>query len=201
MKTKTKALLLSLCAILLVVTSVFGTMAYLTSQADVSNTFSVGKVNITMDEEDVDNSTSGASRDTSNAYLLMPGSTYPKDPIVHVRPDSESCYIFVKVENGIAAFEAATVAGGYTNIAGQISANGWTPLDGVANVYYKEYVKGQEATDLTVFKELKIADDANDTSGWDQINGKTIDVTAYAVQHASFNTAEKAWAETFGKGN
>lgn len=200
MKTKTKALLLSLCAILLVVTSVFGTMAYLTSQADVSNTFSVGKVNITMDEEDVDNSTSGASRDTSNAYLLMPGITYPKDPIVHVRPDSESCYIFVKVENGIAAFEAAT-AGDYTNIAGQISANGWTPLDGVANVYYKEYVKGQEATDLTVFTELKIADNANDTSGWDQIDDLTINVTAYAVQHASFDTAEEAWAETFGKGN
>mgnify|MGYP005890042469 CR=1 FL=1 len=200
MKTKTKALLLSLCAILLVVTSVFGTMAYLTSQADVSNTFSVGKVNITMDEEDVDNSTSGASRDTSNAYLLMPGITYPKDPIVHVRPDSESCYIFVKVENGIAAFEAAT-AGDYTNIAGQISANGWTPLDGVANVYYKEYVKGQEATDLTVFTELKIADNANDTSGWDQIDDLTINVTAYAVQHASFNNAEEAWAETFGKGN
>ena len=200
MKTKTKALILSLCAILLVVTSVFGTMAYLTSQADVSNTFSVGKVNITMDETDVDNSTSGASRDTSNAYLLMPGSTYPKDPIVHVRADSESCYIFVKVENGIAAFEAAT-AGDYTNIAGQISANGWTSLNGVANVYYKEYVKGQEATDLTVFTELKIADDANDTSGWDQIDGKTIDVTAYAVQKASFDTAEEAWAETFGKGN
>ena len=135
MKAKTKALILSLCAILLVVTSVFGTMAYLTSQADVSNTFSVGKVNITMDETDVDNSTSGASRDTSNAYLLMPGSTYLKDPIVHVRADSESCYIFVKVENGIAAFEAATVADGYTNIAGQISANGWTSLNGVANVY------------------------------------------------------------------
>lgn len=200
MKTKTKALILSLCAILLVVTSVFGTMAYLTSQADVSNTFSVGKVNITMDETDVDNSTSGASRDTSNAYLLMPGSTYPKDPIVHVHADSESCYIFVKVENGIAAFEAAT-AGDYTNIAGQISANGWTSLNGVANVYYQEYTKGQEATDLTVFTELKIADNANDTSGWDQIDSKTINVTAYAVQHASFDTAEEAWAETFGKGN
>lgn len=200
MKTKTKALLLSLCAILLVVTSVFGTMAYLTSQADVSNTFSVGKVNITMDEEDVDNSTSGASRDTSNAYLLMPGSTYPKDPIVHVRPDSESCYIFVKVENGIAAFEAAT-AGGYTNIAGQISANGWTSLNGVDNVYYQKYNKDQATTDLKVFKELKIADDANDTSGWDQIDDLTINVTAYAVQAEGFNTAEKAWAETFGKGN
>ena len=201
MKAKIKALILSLCAILLVVTSVFGTMAYLTSQADVSNTFSVGKVNITMDETDVDNSTSGASRDTSNAYLLMPGSTYLKDPIVHVRADSESCYIFVKVENGIAAFEAATVADGYTNIAGQISANGWTSLNGVANVYYQEYTKGQEATDLTVFTELKIADNANDTSGWDQIDSKTINVTAYAVQHASFDTAEEAWAETFGKGN
>ena len=32
MRTKTKALTLSLCAVLLVVTTVFATMAYLTSQ-------------------------------------------------------------------------------------------------------------------------------------------------------------------------
>ena len=77
MKTKTKALILSLCAILLVVTSVFGTMAYLTSQADVSNTFSVGKVNITMDETDVDNSTSGASRLVTRIAVGPPAATRP----------------------------------------------------------------------------------------------------------------------------
>ena len=40
MKTKRKALLLTFCAVLLVVASVLGTIAYLTSQDEVKNTFS-----------------------------------------------------------------------------------------------------------------------------------------------------------------
>ncbi len=200
MKAKTKALILSLCAILLVATSVLGTMAYLTSQDSVTNTFTVGKVNITLDETDVDSApgSSGPSRDQSNAYHLIPGSTYTKDPIIHVRGDSESCYVFVKVENDLAAFEAPTTADGYTNIAGQILDNGWLSLTGVANVYYKPYVKGQAETDLTVFTELKIADEANDVSGWGAIDGKTITVTGYAVQAENFADAKAAWDATFG---
>ena len=50
MKTKRKALLLSLCAVLLVVASVMGTMAYLTSTDTVTNTFTVGNVQIKLDE-------------------------------------------------------------------------------------------------------------------------------------------------------
>ena len=50
MKTKSKALLLTLCAVLLVAASVMGTMAYLTSTDKVENTFTVGNVKITLDE-------------------------------------------------------------------------------------------------------------------------------------------------------
>ncbi len=74
MKKTSKALLLSLCAVLLVTASVLGTMAYLTSQDQVVNTFTVGNVAITLDEKDVDNSTPGENdRDKANAYKLMPG--------------------------------------------------------------------------------------------------------------------------------
>lgn len=44
MKTRSKALLLTLCAVLLVAASVLGTMAYLTSTDEVTNTFTVGQV-------------------------------------------------------------------------------------------------------------------------------------------------------------
>ena len=54
MKKKTKALMLVLCAVLLVTASVLGTMAYLTSTDQVVNTFTVGKVAITLDEAQVD---------------------------------------------------------------------------------------------------------------------------------------------------
>ena len=57
MKTKRKALLLSLCAVLLVVASVMGTMAYLTSSDTGTNTFTVGKVAIKRDEPAVTNPT------------------------------------------------------------------------------------------------------------------------------------------------
>lgn len=53
MKTKSKALLLTLCAVLLVAASVMGTMAYLTSTDKVENTFTVGNVKITLDEAKV----------------------------------------------------------------------------------------------------------------------------------------------------
>ena len=82
MKTKSKALLLTLCAVLLVAASVLGTMAYLTSTDTVTNTFTVGKVEIKLDETDVTNP--NGPRVKANSYKLMPGTTYTKDPTVTV---------------------------------------------------------------------------------------------------------------------
>ena len=95
MKTKSKALLLTLCAVLLVAASVLGTMAYLTSTDTVTNTFTVGKVEITLDETDVTNPT--GPRVKANSYKLMPGTTYTKDPTVTVKAGSEESYVRMKV--------------------------------------------------------------------------------------------------------
>lgn len=201
MKTKNKALLLTLCAVLLVAASVMGTMAYLTSRDAVVNTFSVGSISMSLDEQDVDNSTAGENdRDKANAYHLLPGHTYVKDPIIHIDAASEDAWIFVKVENGISAYEAATAEGDYTNIADQIVANGWTALDGVAGVYYKEYTKNQADKDLEVFANFKVADNAESVEGWANITADThkINVTGYAVQKDGFQTALAAWNATFG---
>lgn len=100
MKTKSKALLLTLCAVLLVAASVLGTMAYLTSSAEVKNTFTVGKVEIKLDEAKVNAdgiSEEGAARVTANSYKLMPGTTYTKDPTVTVLKGSEDSYVRMKV--------------------------------------------------------------------------------------------------------
>lgn len=195
MKKKTKALMLVLCAVLLVTASVLGTMAYLTSTDKVVNTFTVGKVAITLDEAKVNadgTPVAGAARVKENAYHLLPGHGYTKDPTVHVQANSESSFIFVKVENGIASYE------GSPTIAAQIAANGWTLLDGVENVYYKAYTKSAEITNLPVFGHFTIADNANDVAGWNNISGADVTVTAYAVQMSGFNTAIEAWNATFG---
>lgn len=100
MKTKSKALLLTLCAVLLVAASVLGTMAYLTSTDTVTNTFTVGKVEIKLDEAKVNADgipVEGAARVTENSYKLMPGNTYTKDPTVTVLKGSEDSYVRMKV--------------------------------------------------------------------------------------------------------
>ena len=100
MKTKSKALLLTLCAVLLVTASVLGTMAYLTSTDKVENTFTVGNVKITLDEAKVEadgTAVTPAERVKENNYKLLPGHTYTKDPTVTVKAGSESSYVRMKV--------------------------------------------------------------------------------------------------------
>lgn len=103
MKTRNKALLLMLCAVMLVAASVLGTMAYLTSTDTVENTFTVGSVKITLDEADVklDGTLNSEKRVQENKYHLLPGHTYIKDPTVTVLKDSEDSYVrmIVTVEN------------------------------------------------------------------------------------------------------
>lgn len=205
MKTKSKALLLTLCAVLLVAASVLGTMAYLTSQDTVTNTFTVGNVAITLDEAKVNPDgtlVAGADRVKANEYKLMPGHTYTKDPTVHVAAGSENSYIFVKVENGIADFEAGEDPG-YEPIAKQMETLGWAKLttsDG-SEVYYKPYDTSKTesaSTELIVFNNFKIAGDANTKNGWGGITAAKVIVNAYAVQMDGFDDAAAAWAATFG---
>ena len=199
MRTKTKALALALCAVLLVVTTVFVTMAFLTSQDSVKNTFTVGNVAITLDELDVDDDANkadnvtaadGTTRDKANQYKLIPGKSYTKDPTIHVDGSSESCWLFVKVQNGLENAEAA----GDTTIAAQMKANGWNAVAGESGVYAYENIvpAGADVADVIVFKSFTIAGDADVKA----FQGAAINVTAYAVQSEGFKSAAEAWASS-----
>ena len=199
MKKKTVALLLAL--VLVFGMAVGGTVAYLTSKDAVVNTFTVGSVAITLDETDVDNSTEGENdRDQENAYKLMPGLEYVKDPIVHVDTTSEDCYLFVTVVDEIAAIQAADT------VATQMAKKGWKAVDGVANTFvYVGTAEGATAplavtkgSNITVFETFTITGDVdNDTLA--TYEGKTITVTAYAVQKDGFEgkTAAYIWNTAF----
>ena len=193
MRTKTKALALALCAVLLVVTTVFVTMAFLTSKDTVTNTFTVGKVTITLDEADVDNSktdTTTEGRDKANKYHLIPGHTYDKDPTIHVADNSEDCWLFVTVKNGLLNAEDAS---GNT-IAKQMEANGWEKVTG-ATVdgidVYAHTAKQVAGADVVVFDTFKIAG----TTDVSLYKDAEIVVTAYAIQADGFATAAAAWAD------
>lgn len=197
MKAK-KVLTLILCLVLVAALSVVGTLAYLTSSDTVTNTFSVGKIEIKLDEYKTDEygtADTTAKRVKENAYLLVPGHTYSKDPTVHVKSDSEAAYLFVKVTNGIAAIEADTT------IAAQIEANGWEPLAGEAGVYWREYDKyipeeGKETPDYLdypVFESFTIAGTADSTT-LSSYEGATVEIVAYAIQSMEIADEAAAWA-------
>lgn len=80
---------------------VYATVAYFTDTAQVTNTFTVGKVNITLDEAVVDSY--GTASDpknrtsTGNTYHLVPGHSYVKDPTITVVSGSECSHIRMQV--------------------------------------------------------------------------------------------------------
>ena len=196
---KSKAILMALCAVLLVAASVMGTLAYLTSTDTVTNTFTVGNVAITMDELDVDDSTADATRDKANVYKLLPGHTFTKDPTIHVASTSEDCYLFVKVVNEIKNIEAADTETSKTSIAAQMEAKGWDVVDATNGIYVYADAEGKPAavtagSDVVVFDNFKISDGVNNAT-LATYNSKTIVVTAYAVQKDGFEskTASEIW--------
>ena len=186
MKKTKKVLILGLCAVLLVAASVLGTMAYLTDTTSVTNTFTVGNVAITLDEADVDNSTQGADRDTANRYHLLPGKTYTKYPTIHVQANSEDCFLFVKVENGISGIEDST-----NSVASQMEKHGWTKVKENVYVYGPlaaptKVMKSADVTNVNVFDNFTIAGTVDNTT-LAANNGSSIVVTAYAIQADGFD--------------
>ncbi len=211
MKTKRKALLLSLCAVLLVVASVMGTMAYLTSTDEVVNTFTVGKVNIKLDEAKANPDgtlVEGADRVQANSYKLLPGHTYNKDPMVTVLKDSEESYIKMTVTfSKASALDAIFAPDGanLTSIFNGYDAANWiakgSTKDATADTrtyefWYKETVgapDGDVALD-PLFDSITVPGTITKEQ-LATIEGMTITVNAYAIQADGSSTADEAWSK------
>ena len=199
MRKTRKPITVAMCALVLAL-GVNATYAYLTDSAGVENTFTVGKVEITLDESKTDayGVVDGAATApvTSNSYMIIPGHKYVKDPVVHLQEGSESSYLFVKVANGLTGIEAPAGEDGYAPIAEQIGKNGWKALNGEEGVYWRLAPKNESATDdvdYAVFEELRIAGAAT-ADGIAGYAGKTIEVTAYAIQADGMADEADAWS-------
>lgn len=184
-----KTLVLALAVMLIVGATIGGTVAWLTAQTpSVTNTFTVGDINIELTESE-------------NLNLKMvPGNTITKDPKVTVKAGSEACWLFVKVEKSSNLLDFITYA----------IADGWAPLPGVDGVYYREVgasnadqpfavlANNQVTVNDTVTKGMMNAFDTNKDG---QISGDEVDAlptltfTAYAVQKENINSAADAWAK------
>ena len=194
MKTKlTKVLALTLCAVLLVVGSVMGTVAYLTSTATVQNTFTYGNVKITMDEAKTDaygvkvESEARTTTENENTYKLVPGQTYTKDTTIHVAQGSEACYLFVKLDPRFAS----------DSITLKFNSLNWKELDGVDYVYYYDATVDASATqqDIVVLDSFTVNNNAQatDIDDLETQNGNYAKIIAYAVQKANVADVAAAW--------
>ena len=213
MKTKSKALLLTLCAVLLVAASMLGTMAYLTSRDQVVNTFTVGQVKIKLDEAQVDENGKAltgdkAERVKANSYKLLPGHTYTKDPMVTVLKGSEASYIKMTVTfseaNALDAIFAPTGGANLTSIFNGYDSDNWiykgNTKDETKNTrtyefWYKETV-GAPTADVALdalFDSITVPGTITNAQ-LASIKGMTITVNAYAIQADGFDTETAAWA-------
>ncbi len=196
MKRTKKILSLALCAVLLVAGTVATTVAYLTDNDSVENTFTVGNVDIELDEAsvDADGKETTGNRQKANFYHLLPGHVYDKDPMVTVESGSEDCYLFVKVENELATLglEATNGEDGYQNIEAQMIAKGWVKTS-EDNVWYYGIAEPASATAVSagtqkvVFEHFKITNSATDVdlgmvSTKTEADPTVIKITAYAIQ-------------------
>ena len=209
MKTKRKALLLTFCAVLLVVASVLGTIAYLTANDTVTNTFTVGRVAINLDEAKVTEdgkAVTPAERVKENRYKLLPGHTYTKDPTVTVLKGSESSYIkmtvtFTKAKELDDIF--APNGADLTSIFKDYDPANWIAKGNTKNktantrtyeFWYKDAV-GAPTADVALDALFDFITVPNDITGKQlaTIQGMKITVNAYAIQADGFKTAKEAW--------
>ena len=169
--------------------AVDGTVAWLVSESKSSvSTFTLGDINIELAEE------SG-----SQPLKIIPGVEITRTLRVKVMPNSEACWLFVKVEetNWPDFMEAnGTVRKVSYSVVGE--GDGWIALEGNPGVYYREvpadnakYGVGYLVTGVVaVSKELTKADINSIASG----TQPQLSFTAYAVQRDGIDDAATAWA-------
>ena len=169
--------------------AVDGTVAWLVSESESSvSTFTLGDINIKLTKAESE----------SQSLKIIPGVDIRRSLKVKVEPNSEACWLFVKVEgtnwshfpdaNGTAKV-SYSVAGG---------TSGWTPLSSYPGVYYRE-VSAEDAKtgveydvncNVTVSQMLTKAEINSIASG----TQPQLSFTAYAVQRLGIDDAATAWA-------
>lgn len=223
MKKSVKALLLVMCAIVLVVATVFTTLAFLQDKTGtIKNTFTVGSVAINLTEtkvnlygekvtadgktdDEVDGEFVAGIIDANeenfnggNEYKLVPGQVYTKDPKVTVDKASEPSYVYIAVKNSMPENLLDVTDEAYDEglkVDSTWSQDASITLEGYS-VYYKEVTitDGKDA-ELNVFgdQEFKMASGATPSAF-------EIEIKAYAIQKDSFD-AITGWAEVSAQAN
>ena len=166
--------------------AVGGTLAWLQAQTQtITNTFTVGNVDITLTENEVDGEGILDAEEVAQAqtYKVAPGTDVTKAADVTVKSGSEDCYLFVEVVKGN-TFD--------TNFNDIVMADGWTALTGVDGVYWRSVTASEENQSFSVLKDDKLT--VKTTATGTTIDGNTtLTFQAYAIQNDGLESATAAW--------
>ncbi len=183
-----KILILVLSLAMVVGVAVGGTMAWLKKQTEtITNTFTVGDINITLTEEAGEVEREG---ETYYEFKMIPGHSITKDPKVTVAAGSEDCLLFIKAEP----------SGNYgTYLEDMDVADGWTKLED--NVYYRKVASSTEDQTFKIIAEDKVYVKSTVTKAdLDELTDETnptLKFTAYAIQLKKNVTEEFSPAEAW----
>jgi predicted ribosomally synthesized peptide with SipW-like signal peptide len=166
---KKKALLMVLAAALIVAASIGGTLAWLTSTDSVTNTFTVGDLDISLSETTwVNNS------------KIVPGASIPKNPVVTVDSGSESADIYMSVT-------VPTLLQN-TKITFNVGSN-WTWNSTLGCYKYNSAVAAGASTD-PLFTIVKIGDLTETEMEAIEAATNAIVVNAYAIQAGTADVSQ-----------
>ena len=188
-----KKIALLMAMVMLFGMTVAGTLAWLQAKSEtVTNTFTVGDINITLDESElVDGELDVDTRTQTNSYATIPGVTYPKDPTVKVLENSEACWLFVEFKEVNNTFGNPVEK--YITFA--MDNNVWTKLSDT--VYYTEVSKADATAGKTynVIKDTTVTVNSDITKTDIPAEGSEPQLIfkAFAVQKEAAADAATAW--------
>lgn len=189
---KKKVVILVLAAMLVLGCAMGATLAWLTSSATVTNTFTPSDINITLTE-----TKPAVDKDGNHIAKMVPGSTIEKNPSVTVEQGSEKCFLFVQIQFDNMGYVGAQldpyisfdIADGWTQLT-KDSQNKLLP----AGIYYRIVDTDEQDTAFDILKDNQVTVNAN--LGKSEMKalkdaGKNVDMTftAYAVQYENIAVA------------
>ena len=169
-----KRIAVILSAIALCAVCVGVTLAVLSgSSRPVVNTFVAGDISITLSES------------TGASYRMIPGVEHKKDPYITVKTGSEPCWLFFRAE----------CSAGFDEYMSYEIADGWTQLEGVDGVYFREVSGASADLDFQIIRDNRVL--VLDTVTEEKLASLSKDPTlkfyAYAVQSEGVASASAAW--------
>lgn len=213
LKTHKRSYALILTMALLVGSVIGGTVAWLMdSTSTVTNTFTVGDINIDLwENEFVNGGLVDGKVEFNDDYKIVPGTAQAKNPTVTIKGGSENSYVFVQVKevnNSNPQYVKWAIAGGWTLLNNDVDNGVYT--------YYLTYTTQDGDWDIAVLNEHRVSypntltkEDINalytttTTDGNMVINIGDIDANkqpklifkAFAVQLSAADKPEDAWNE------